>query len=191
MPDGGHKNVFETMLNKTDLRRALLVKRSAISPELRTQWDASIDAQLIAWWTAHPVQTLGVYWAMRGEPDLRDAYAELTMRGVQLALPVVIGDSVPLEFAAWKPGDDLVKDSFGVSVPAVRRMVRPDAVLAPCVGFNAQRNRLGYGGGFYDRTLARAPRPFAIGIAYACTLTAFDAAAHDIMLDEIITDAPA
>lgn len=190
MPEVEHKNVFETMLSKTDLRRALIVKRSAISAELRTQWDASIGAQLIAWWNAHPVQTLGVYWAIRGEPDLRDAYAELTMRGVQLALPVVVGDSAPLEFAAWQPGEDLVKDSFGVAVPAVRRLVWPDAVLAPCVGFNAQRSRLGYGGGFYDRTLARAPRPLAIGIAYACTLTAFDAAAHDIALDEIITNAP-
>lgn len=155
------------------------------------QWDTLIGARLAAWLTAYPVKTLGVYWPIRGEPDLRSVYAELILRGMQLALPVAVGNGVPLEFAAWKPGDEMGEDNFGISVPAVRNPMRPEAVLVPCVGFNSRRVRLGYGGGFYDRTLALTPRPVAIGIAYACTLTAFDGAPHDIALDTILTDASA
>jgi 5-formyltetrahydrofolate cyclo-ligase len=181
--------VFETMLNKTDLRRELLVMRSAITPRLRMQWDAMIGARLAAWLATHPVATLGVYWPIRDEPDLRNVYRELTERGIRLALPVVTGNDAALAFSAWNPGDEMGQDNFGISVPAIHRPMRPEAILVPCVGFNAQRVRLGYGGGFYDRTLALAPRPAAIGIAYACTVSTFDAAPHDIALDTILTDA--
>jgi 5-formyltetrahydrofolate cyclo-ligase len=176
------------MENKNDLRRALIAKRSAIAPELRTRWDAAICARLIAWRTAHPMQTLGIYWPIRGEPDLRAAYDEFSKSGVRLTLPIVIKPDAPLQFSVWKPGDDLIKDKFGVSVPAVCHTTKPDAVLVPCVGFTEQRFRLGYGTGFCDRTLALPSRPVAIGIAYACTLTKFDAAPHDIALDMIITN---
>jgi 5-formyltetrahydrofolate cyclo-ligase len=178
------------MLNKTELRREMLSRRSAITAERRMQWDTLISVRLSAWLTANPVKTLGVYWPIRGEPDLRDIYPELLARGIQLALPVAVRHDAPLEYAAWKPGIEMEKDNFGISVPAVRNLIRPDGILVPCIGFNAQRVRLGYGGGFYDRTLAIAPRPTAIGIAYACTKIAFDGAPHDIALDTILTDAP-
>ena len=131
---------------------------------------------------------------MRGEPDLRDVYAELAAQGVQLVLPLVVARDAPLQFAAWAPGEPLETDAMGVSIPAQisaqgRTMLDPEALLIPCVGFNAVRVRLGYGGGYYDRTLAVTPRPFAIGIAYANGLARFDAAAHDVALDLIITEA--
>lgn len=178
------------MLNKTTLRRTLLAARRAIATDLRSQWDAAIGTQVLAWLAAHPVQTLGVYWPIRGEPDLRTTYAALAAHGVQLALPVVIGKDTALAFAAWTPGDAMTQDSFGVAIPASAGTgVRPDALLIPCVGFNTQRIRLGYGGGMYDRTLALAPRPLTVGIAYACAQTTFDAEPHDIALDAIITEA--
>ncbi|MDT1883830.1 5-formyltetrahydrofolate cyclo-ligase, partial [Acinetobacter baumannii] len=75
-------------------------------------------------------------------------------------------------------------DRLGVAVPSDLRMVeRPPALLVPCLGFNAQGYRVGYGGGFYDRTLAPAPRPATVGIAYACQLVAFDGDVHDVPLD--------
>jgi 5,10-methenyltetrahydrofolate synthetase len=78
---------------------------------------------------------------------------------------------------------------MGVAVPAdLRTVARPPALLVPCLGFNAQSYRLGYGGGFYDRTLAEAPRPYALGIAYACQQAAFDADDHDVPLDTVITE---
>jgi len=177
------------MREKADLRRLLLAARSAIATDARQQYDTAIGAHVLAWWRIHPVRILGIFWPMRGEPDLRDVYAELAAQGVQLALPLAIKPDAPLQFAAWAPGDALVPDALGVSIPAGRAiLLHPEALLVPCVGFNSARMRLGYGGGYYDRTLAVAPRPYAIGIAYANTLASFDTAAHDVALDWIITE---
>lgn len=177
------------MRDKAALRRTLLAARAAIATDTRARHDAAISTQVLAWWDASPVQTLGIFFPMRGEPDLHAAYAALAARGVQLALPMVVGRAAPLQFAAWTPGQALVSDALGVSVPAQPgAALHPDALLIPCVGFNAQRIRLGYGGGYYDRTLALAPRPMAIGIAYANGFAAFQAAPHDIALDLVITE---
>jgi 5-formyltetrahydrofolate cyclo-ligase len=178
--------------DKSVLRRVLLAHRQAISPEVRRQWDTEIAAHLATWLTTHPVKTLGVYWPIRSEPDLRALYAELTMHGIQLGLPIVVAQDAPLCFAAWSPGEPLVKDAMAVSIPAnADRTLHPEALLIPCVGFNADNVRLGYGGGFYDRTLAHTPRPFTIGIAYSCGRAEFKGASHDIPLDRIITELPA
>jgi 5-formyltetrahydrofolate cyclo-ligase len=182
------KILSDIMLIKTMLRSALLAARNAIGADVRSQWDAAIGAHVVAWWKANPVQTLGVYWPIRSEPDLRATYADLASRGVRLALPIVAGKNAPLRFAAWTPGDALVQDSLGIAIPAADIIVQPQALLIPCVGFNTERIRLGYGGGFYDRTLALQPRPLAIGIGYACALAVFDGAPHDVALDMIITE---
>jgi 5-formyltetrahydrofolate cyclo-ligase len=178
----------ETISNKIALRCKLLADRQVIAVEVRNEWNAALCARLIAWSEMHPVQTLGVYWPIRGEPDLRSSYVELAARGMRLALPVIADRNAPLRFIEWKPGDALTKDMLGVAVPEAGTEVKPDALLIPCVGFNEQRFRLGYGGGFYDRTLAVQPRPIAIGISYACARAAFDADAHDIALDAVITE---
>ena len=174
---------------KAALRRSLLAARRAIDPAARAAWDAAIGARVLAWWeTARPAM-LGVYWPLRGEPDLGPAYAALAAAGAQLALPVVLQADAPLAFAAWTPGEAMVRDSMGVAVPAALRLVaRPPALLVPCLGFNAQRFRLGYGGGYYDRTLAPAPPPATVGIAYACLAAAFADAPHDVALDLVITE---
>lgn len=159
-----------------------------MSAEVRQTLDCRIAERLEAWCIEHPVKTLGVYWPIRGEPDLRHVYEKLCQRGMALALPVVTSKDAPLRFVAWAPGDAMRKDRYGIAIPASDTAVRPDAVLVPCVGFNAQRFRLGYGGGFYDRTLAQVPRPVAVGIAYASSLSAFEADAFDIALDRVITE---
>lgn len=178
--------------DKTLLRRRLLATRKSISVACRQDWDAEIGRRVIAWVTlwgaAHPDSTLGVYWPIRGEPDLRPAYAELAARGMRLALPVVVGNDSPLRFVSWNPGEAMVKDGFGIAIPASDIAATPQALLIPCVGFNPHKIRLGYGGGFYDRTLAPLPRPQPIGIAYACGLAEFDGATHDVALDAIITE---
>lgn len=176
------------MLNKADIRRTLLEKRAALDTELRKQWDQAIADHLLAWQQQNPVAIMGVYWPIRGEPELHDAYAALARMQVSLALPVVVAKDAALAFARWTPGDEVVVDKYGIAVPAKPQMVAPDALLIPCVGFNAQRFRLGYGGGYYDRTLAPQPRPRTIGIAYSCLHTNFDADVHDIPLDVLITE---
>ena len=174
---------------KAVLRSALLAARRAIDPAMRSAWDAAICDRVQAWWQASGAPMLGVYWPLRGEPELHALYAALAQQGAALALPVVLQADAALAFAAWTPGEAMVRDSMGVAVPAALRLVeRPPALLVPCLGFTAAGYRLGYGGGYYDRTLAETPRPFTVGIAYSCLAADFASAAHDVALDLIITE---
>lgn len=171
------------------MRRALAAVRAGIDPALKAEWDAAIGDRLLAWWRAQAAPALGVYWPLRGEADLSIAYAELAQSGVRLALPVVLARDAALGFADWQPGEAMVRDAMGVAVPAALRMVEcPMALLVPCLGFNQAGYRLGYGGGFYDRTLELAPRPYTLGIAYACQQAQFASAPHDVALDRILTE---
>ena len=177
------------MADKPQLRRTLKERRRAIDHATKRAWDDRIGTKVLAWWRARPGTSLAVYWPLAGEPDLLPAYAELAEAGVRLALPVVLARDAALGFAEWVPGEPTVADSLGVAVPAELRMVdRPDALLVPCLGFDARGYRLGYGGGFYDRTLAAQPRPRTLGIAYACQLAEFGIGEYDIPLDQIITE---
>jgi 5,10-methenyltetrahydrofolate synthetase len=200
------------------LRRCLLDARTSTDPALQAVRAAALANHLQAWLSVHlPVlcgdrlsampaaaqsqaqirppddrqdHTLGVYWPIRGEPDLRPFYASLAAAGVTLALPVMTGPGQPLQFARWDAGAPLVTDRWGIATPTTMIPVRPAALLIPCVGFNATGHRLGYGGGFYDRTLALAPRPVAIGVAWDNARCDFAAAAHDMPMDVVITESP-
>ncbi|WP_296945574.1 5-formyltetrahydrofolate cyclo-ligase [uncultured Massilia sp.] len=175
---------------KAALRKALRTARGGLDPAIKVQWDARIGAQVVAWWRLRQVAAVGVYWPLAGEPDLRAAYAELHAAGVQLALPVVMERDAPLAFTAWTPGEPTIPDEMGVQVPAALRFVaRPPALLVPCLGFNAEGYRLGYGGGYYDRTLEAAPRPYTLGIAYSSQQAQFSHAPHDVPLDVVVTEA--
>lgn len=174
---------------KAALRRKLAAARAAIDPAQKQAWDGAIGEHLLAWWRAHRLPALGVYWPLRGEADLSTAYAELARNGVRLALPVVVARHAALGFAEWEPGEAMHKDEMGIAVPEQLRMVEcPPALLIPCLGFNAEGYRLGYGGGFYDRTLEAIPRPLTLGIAYSCLAAEFPSAAHDVALDRVITE---
>ncbi len=182
----------QTGVDKAALRATLAALRTQLDPTQKALADRVIGARVGAWWRQYAglATVLGVYWPLRGEPDLSDTYAELAAEGVQLALPVVLARDTALGFAAWSPGEPMVKDSMGVAVPATRRMLaRPPLMLVPCLGFNAERFRLGYGGGYYDRTLEAQPRPLTAGVAYACQLAQFASAEHDVALELVITEA--
>ena len=175
--------------DKAQLRRQLLAARRALDAETRALAAIAIGLKLQRWCATHQTKQLGVYWPIAAEPDLRASFAVLQQQGVQLALPIVTGRDAPLQFARWVPGQAMRRDEFGVQVPAEPELVPlPGVLLIPCVGFNAQRFRLGYGGGFYDRTLACTPRPATLGIAYGCLQAEFTADAHDIALDQILTE---
>src|SRR5690242_2112103 len=143
------------MLSKAELRKSLLDARMRLSMEERAEKDLAIGQRLLALLDAHPVRSLGIYWPIMAEPDLRPTYEALAARGVELALPVVENRNAPLLFCAWRPGEALEQHAHKIPVPVNRsRVLEPELLLLPCVGFNARRFRLGYGAGYYDRTLA-------------------------------------
>ncbi|MGL4575279.1 MAG: 5-formyltetrahydrofolate cyclo-ligase [Burkholderiaceae bacterium] len=170
------------------LRKQMIEMRERISPQARVAATELIQTHLSAWLArcAPHASTIALYSPHRGEVDLQ-RWARA--RRESFALPVVTAKGQPLAFAAWQPGEPTVLDQYGIAVPAVQRIVQPEVLLIPCVAFNAARVRLGYGGGYYDRTLAAfTPRPLAVGVAFAAQSCDFAAAAHDIALDAIITE---
>ena len=134
---------------------------------------------------------VSVYWPFRGEPDLRTWMDRAARRGARTALPVVIKFGQPLVFRAWKRNDRLERGVWNIPVPSREaQMVRPDVVIAPVVGFDSACYRLGYGGGFYDRTLASLPtKPRVVGVGYSqAALATIYPQAHDIAMDFVLTD---
>ncbi len=100
-------------------------------------------------------QVLSAYWPIKGEPDLRPLMAELHTAGVAIALPLVETKAAPLVFRRWTPETKMVRGDWNIPVPPPDApVVTPDIVLAPLVGWDGARYRLGYGGGYFDRTLA-------------------------------------
>ncbi|GLS32174.1 5,10-methenyltetrahydrofolate synthetase [Mesorhizobium albiziae] len=135
-------------------------------------------------------QLISLYWPFRGEPDLRPWMETVFERGGSIALPVVIEKGQPLIFRAWRQGDKLEKGVWNIPVPAEGQPVQPTVVIAPLVGFDPGKYRLGYGGGFFDRTLAAMPaRPLVIGVGYRmAAIPTIYPQPHDIPMSAIVTD---
>jgi 5,10-methenyltetrahydrofolate synthetase len=149
-------------------RKRLLAQRMALAPSVRADHVRQISQRLDALIGDPAGRIVSAYWPIRGEPDLRLWLAELHDRGAQTALPVVVDKAAPLVFRLWRRGDNLARGVWNIPVPASGKEVQPDIALAPLVGFDAGCYRLGYGGGFFDRTLARLPAStIAIGVGYA------------------------
>lgn len=174
--------------SKKMLRKALLETRKNLPADERSRFDREIGQQVLQYLRSMPFETIGVYLPIRNEPDLMELYEALSLN-MHLSLPVTIAKDQPLQFVQWHPGDPLAKGAYNVSIPAIQKPVdMPQALLVPCVGFTADRFRLGYGGGFFDRTLAKYPDTHTIGIAYSCLLSDFAAEENDIPLRCIITE---
>lgn len=185
---------------KAALRRAMLERRRAAH---RAGWDAAaraVEAHVLAA-LASPDRIIAGYWPLGDELDCRAALAALAGAGVQVALPVVAGQQEVLIFRRWAPGDDLDQGPFGTLHPGVRAaVVRPDVLLVPLIAYDRRGHRLGYGAGYYDRTIAafRAQgaggsdnqgRIVAVGLAYAAQeVDEVPADTHDQALDGVITD---
>lgn len=170
-----------------DARAAMSVTaRQALAQALGTELLAFLDARF----PDLSGRTLSLYWPIRSEFDLRPLAPALIARGLRLALPVVDPPGAPLVFRPWVPGAAMERGHWNIPVPATPDRVRPDIALAPLVGWDAQGYRLGYGGGYFDRTLAQDPRPFAIGVgAQAARVPTIFPQPHDIRLDAILTEA--
>ncbi len=133
---------------------------------------------------------ISAYWPIRGEPDLRNWLKDLQDHGGKTALPVVTAKGTPLVFRLWREGDRLARGVWNIPVPADGAPVQPDIVIAPLVGFDAGFYRLGYGGGFFDRTLAALPAStIAIGVGYAqAAIPTIHPQPFDIPMHHIVTE---
>lgn len=171
-------------------RARLIEARLEISAEKRAEMASRIIQGLDQAIGDMKGRLVSLYWPFRGEPDLRGWMTSIIERGGAVALPVVVEKGHPLVFRAYKPGDKLEKGVWNIPIPAEGESVIPNVVISPIVGFDAQNYRLGYGGGFFDRTLAAMPtKALVIGIGYEIgRIATIHPQAHDIPMDRIITE---
>jgi len=135
-------------------------------------------------------EVVGFYWPIRGEIDIVPMMESFVAAGGSAGLPAIVAKAQPLEFRLWRPGDPMARGVFDIPYPAEARIVHPQALVVPLVGFDDKCYRLGYGGGYYDRTLSPlAPRPLTIGIGLASTrLETIHPQPYDIPMDYIVTE---
>jgi len=157
-----------------------------------TGLDSAANLKLIGHILAQPAKIIAGYMAIRTEIDPLQTMACLIAEGREICVPVIKGEGQPLEFHRWTPDCEMVAGPFGARVPANPEPLIPDLVIAPLVAFDKTLTRLGYGGGFYDRSLIeiRAQKPCpAIGFAYSAQeLPSVPRAPYDVPLDLIITE---
>ena len=170
-------------------RERLIALRQTLPATERRGWGDRIEAALRNLLAERP-GTLGVYWPFRAEFDPRPLIDWAVAAGRMVALPVVIDKKGPLEYRAWRPGEPLADGVWNIPVPEKREIVTPAIVLAPLVGFDEGCYRLGYGGGYFDRTLAAlSPRAFAIGIGFEVQLLeTIYPQSFDVPMDLIVTE---
>ena len=139
--------------------------------------------------TISPGLAISGYWPLEGELDVRPLLKRLRDLGHEIGLPIVIRRHEPLLFRAWRDHDEMVEGKFKVMTPPTHAPeVTPELLLVPLLAFDPNGYRLGYGGGFYDRTLALWNVP-AIGIAYAGQeVASLPSSPHDRTLDMILTE---
>jgi len=171
-------------------RTELLERRRALDVDERKRYAKALTERLLAAVDLRPFAVLGFYWPIRGELDLRGIARSHIEAGGGAGLPVVVAKSEPVEFWSWEPASAMQRGFWNIPVPQARRCVTPDVLVIPLVGYDAEGFRLGYGGGFYDRTLAAlAPRPFCIGVGFDDSqLPTIHPQPHDIPMDVIVTE---
>lgn len=176
-------------------REARLQARAALSVAARQAVAAAIaghlDALLAARFGSLAGRVVSGYWPIKSEPDLRPWMTRLHEAGAILALPVVETRAAPLVFRPWAPGAAMERGHWNIPVPATTATLTPEIALAPLVGWDGAGYRLGYGGGYFDRTLAAVRPPvFAVGVGLqAARLATIYPQPHDIRLNAIVTEA--
>jgi len=171
-------------------RARLLRERSALSEETLAGMRSRIDTHIERTFPDLVHGVLAFCWPYKNEYDVRHLAAALRRRGAKTAMPVVVAPRTPLIFREWHPGVKLAAGPLGIPYPVDSDEVQPDNVLLPMVGWDGDGYRLGYGGGFFDRTLAAiARRPRVIGVTYEqAYLKTIRPQPHDIPVDFVVTE---
>lgn len=181
---------LEPSQDKKALRRELQAERQSLLD--RHQRAVHLQEVLRVWLVSRPETTIGAYWPIKGEFDAlpalyRWAEADASRR---IGLPVVDRETKQLRFHVWYPGCAMEEDAYGIPKPKDTEAFEPQLLLVPCVGYGPGGLRLGYGGGFYDRTLAALePKPFTAGVGYAHGFIPWlKGEPHDVPLDAILNE---
>lgn len=172
-------------------RELLLNRRLQAGGPLRKQWNDQISPLLRSLLPEAPGTVFGLYWPFKAEFAIRPLMRELHKRGACPALPYVAESKQPLEFRRWHPAAEMVRGVYNIPVPQNTQTVTPDVLVVPVVGFDSGGYRLGYGGGYYDRTIASLRhRPLLIGVGYELSrLDTIYPQDHDIPMDYVVTEA--
>jgi 5-formyltetrahydrofolate cyclo-ligase len=181
---------LEPSRDKKTLRRQLQAERQSLID--RHQRGMHLQEVLRVWLVARTDTSIGAYWPIKGEFDALPAlfrWSEADPKR-RIGLPVVDKATKQLSFQVWYPGCEMEDDAYGIPKPKGTPVFQPTLLLVPCVGYGPNGVRLGYGGGFYDRTLATLqPRPTTVGLAYSQGfLPWLQAEPHDVPLDTVLTD---
>jgi 5,10-methenyltetrahydrofolate synthetase len=173
------------------LRDRLIAAREALPAAEHARRSGEIERHLSALVDALNPAVLAFCWPHRAEFDARALVARRLGRGLRACLPVVAGTGLPLEFREWTPASEMAEDRYGIHIPARGESLRPDAILMPLNAFDAAGYRLGYGGGYFDRSLAAlTPRPRAVGVGFELSrVETIRPQAYDLPMDFIVTEA--
>jgi 5-formyltetrahydrofolate cyclo-ligase len=181
---------------RRSLRRSLIERRRALSAEECARLSSRICQYLRASFPQLARMRVAFCWPVHQEPDLKpllEEWRRTAQHGFDALLPVVLEENAALAFRSWSPETSLVADRYGIPTPNAGAFIRPEALLLPVNAFDAAGYRLGYGGGYFDRTLAalRTPsqRPLAIGVGYELArVDSIRPEVHDLPLDAIVTE---
>lgn len=185
-----HSTAEELRTFRTALRNRLIAAREALPAAEHARLSLEIQRHLEALVDALAPAVLAFCWPFRAEFDARPLVTRRLGADLRACLPVVIGSGLPLAFREWTPASEMVEDRYGIHVPARGETLQPDGILMPLNAFDPVGYRLGYGGGYFDRTLeALRPRPIAIGVGFE--LAGVDSVrpqAYDRPMDWLVTE---
>jgi 5,10-methenyltetrahydrofolate synthetase len=181
--------MMDVVVWRREKRTELYAARAAMTAEQRHEAARKIAGGLDDHCIRHKPELIGLYWPIKYEPNLL-AWACARVSSLRFCLPVVIARGRPLEYWHWMPGDAMQSGVWGIQIPARRDVATPDLMIAPLLGFDRDRYRLGNGGGYFDRTLAaHVDRPFLIGVGYESgALETIHPQPHDVPMDLIMTE---
>ena len=176
---------------RRETRARLIAARMSAPPAARRAWADAIEPVLDRLIRSSAARTIGFYWPFKAEFDPRPLVTRLIADGFGAALPVVVEKNRPMVFRLWTPETEMASGIWDIPVPKNTAEVNPDLALAPVVGFDAARFRLGYGGGYFDRTLGSLEKPpTAIGIGFELgRLETIHPQSFDVPMDHIVTEA--
>jgi 5-formyltetrahydrofolate cyclo-ligase len=176
------------------LRRQMIRQRETMTP---AEWEAAsaqlssnLETVLAQRGLPKLGQVVAFCWPVQNEPDIRPLMLKWRAAGIMVALPVVIAPGQPLVFRVWSPESKLEPDQYGIPTPTDGPLVTPNILLLPGNAFDDAGYRLGYGGGFFDRTLAvMTPRPLVIGLCFEnARIADLKPESHDQAVDVVVTE---